>query len=738
MGERDSTRGQEERSRTDHRGRRRKLVLLVAAAALIVFLPSVMAGFVFDDIPLITQNEFIHSWRWLPRAFTTHLWDVSRLADAADVQGAVETPRRYYRPLVTVSLLVTWMAVGAAPWAFHLTNVLLHAATAALATRAAIRWTGSLVLGGVVAAVFAIHPTRTENVTWISGRMDVMMLFFGLVALEAFRAFERRSAVGGRAWPFFAGGMLALVASILSKEPGVMMPLLLLAREGPSVRRRSALVFGASSALGVAYLAARALVWPPEGAGIDHAFTPGHFLVTVGAYFQRACVPWPPTMYFYALAFDDARRPLYSTPFLVLGAIVVCAGLVALVVAWRRSRPAFWLLVAAVCFIGPLLNVYYSGLQVSAQDRFLYAPLLFATAGIARLLRDPLRRIARRRVFALGAGGVALAAIALVELRTLDYRNEDTFWAAELAHSPDNPHVLQMLGRLAAARGELEEAYGYYTRAERPESKKYRLVDDIGAHFQRAAVLAALLPDGRIEELRALLDELWRAVEPGTSPQRRMVLDFEVGTPLSANGLRSLAEMQKLHWDVALLATRTGDFDRAARVLDGINPNRVAAHPLNGALVLARLGRLAEARELGRKIADRSSSFGDIASTADLQALGARLDRAEQIGAARDHAASPAERSIFEALRLAELGVYASALRVLNDASLLDAPDAAPLVMQLLVACRLDDAARELGARTGAPDAVAPLTSELPPRLRAMPPAPGGFEQVRAGLQSAR
>lgn len=709
-------------------------VLGVALVATLVFLPSVATGFVFDDALLVTSNEYVHDWRWLPRAFTTHFWDVTRVADAAEV-------RRYYRPLVTVSYLVVWMLAGARAWAFHLVNVLLHGATAGLATRAVLRWTSSTFWAVTVGLVFAVHPSRTENVTWISGRTDVMMAFFVLVALEAFAGFEKRRADRpARAWPFFAAGIVAVVAGVLSKEPAAMIPVLLLADRaaaGPK-SRPSRLPLVVTSVLCVGYLAARALFFPPE-TDVERVFTPMHALVTVGAYVQRAVVPWPPTMYYHALVYGPAG-PIYPGWLVAVGAGVAAAGIAALVLAWKRSRVAFWLLLATALFMGPLLNVYFTGMNVTAQDRFLYAPLLFGTAAIAALFREPLERLARRRTAAIAVAGIALGWTILVEVRTLDYRSDQTFWEAELRYNPTHPFVLQNLARTAAGRGDLATAYDYYRRATLPESRRYVLIDDPGAHFQQAVVLAALLPDGRVEELGLLLDELWRVVDPAKVPARRTLYGFEVGAPLS--DFSRVSKEKGLYWDIVLLATRLGDVARAERVLRELPEHSVLASgsPLNDALALARLGRFAEARAVHEMLRKRSAELAELVPAQELASFAARLGRAEELAAERDQAPAPEMRSAIEALRLAELGAYLAALRALDAGGALDIPQVRPLVLQLLVASRLDEAARDRAATEVGPEradaVVRELREALPARLREMEPVPGGLRDVLARAAS--
>src|SRR5690606_14268873 len=143
--------------------------------------------------------------------------------------------------------------------------------------------------------------------------------------------------------------------------------------------------------------------------------------LTVGAYVGRVIVPWPPTMYFHALAYDD-DGPVYPLPLVLLGAVVVTLGIAALIQAWRRSRTAFWLLLTSVAFMGPLLNVYFTGVNVSAQDRFLYAPLLFALGGLCVLFRAGCTRLSQQRLATLVVASFALAWTLIIEIRTPDYR----------------------------------------------------------------------------------------------------------------------------------------------------------------------------------------------------------------------------------------------------------------------------------------------------------------------------
>ena len=265
---------------------------LVAAVALVVFAPSLWDGFVYDDLPLIVDNPAAHDLANLPRNFTTHLWDVEHFQDSSRFN-------RYYRPLVSSSYTLNWVMGGGRAWVFHLTNILMHALAALLATRLACVWTRSAGLGTVAGLLFALHPTRSENVTWISGRTDVMMALFGFAAVWLFvRGAKQNSPV-----KWFAAGGLCLAASVLSKEGGMMMPLLIVASAAALPagleRKRLGRVAVWTGVACAGYFVARMTLYPVrKGLG---SVVPKYFLLTVQAYVERTVLPWPQVFFYRPL-----------------------------------------------------------------------------------------------------------------------------------------------------------------------------------------------------------------------------------------------------------------------------------------------------------------------------------------------------------------------------------------------------------------------------------------------------
>ena len=79
-----------------------------------------------------------------------------------------------WHPITVWSHMLVCQVFGLAPWAHHLTNVLLHALNAALVFELLQQMTGARWRSLLVAALFGWHPLHVESVAWVSERKDVL------------------------------------------------------------------------------------------------------------------------------------------------------------------------------------------------------------------------------------------------------------------------------------------------------------------------------------------------------------------------------------------------------------------------------------------------------------------------------------------------------------------------------------------------------------------------------------
>ena len=118
---------------------------LLAGTALAAFAPALDAEFVnYDDKDYVTNNPGVMtglnpwSFEWAFRTFHNANW----------------------HPLTWLSLQLDVSIWGRGPRGFHLTNLLIHAANAALVFLALCALTGAFSRSAAVGLFFAVHPLR--------------------------------------------------------------------------------------------------------------------------------------------------------------------------------------------------------------------------------------------------------------------------------------------------------------------------------------------------------------------------------------------------------------------------------------------------------------------------------------------------------------------------------------------------------------------------------------------------
>jgi hypothetical protein len=110
------------------------------------------------------------------------------------------------------------------PWGCHLTDVLLHAATAIALFLVLRAMTDRLWPSALVAALFAAHPLRAESVAWVTERKDVLSGLFFMLTLAAYVGYARRRFSLVR----YLAVLLLLGLGLMAKPMLVMLPLVLL------------------------------------------------------------------------------------------------------------------------------------------------------------------------------------------------------------------------------------------------------------------------------------------------------------------------------------------------------------------------------------------------------------------------------------------------------------------------------------------------------------------------------
>jgi Flp pilus assembly protein TadD len=219
---------QTEKRGQDVRGKEKELVvgmMILVLAVSLVYANALQGEFVFDDHALVLTRSQL------------------RTEDVASIFWSQKSARLLYRPLRTASYWLDYRLFGLDPWGYHLSNLLLHAATSVAAFVVARRLL-PFRIALFAALLFAVHPIQTESVTYISGRRDLLS---GLFVLLGFYAFLRYREDGERHWLGAAG--LAYLFGLISKEMAVTLPILFLVYDAVQEANRRTLLIGIRQAL---------------------------------------------------------------------------------------------------------------------------------------------------------------------------------------------------------------------------------------------------------------------------------------------------------------------------------------------------------------------------------------------------------------------------------------------------------------------------------------------------------
>lgn len=673
------------------RGTRALAWLLVVASAL-AFLPGIFGDFVWDDVNLIVDGPAT-----IAQAVGSSFWSVEEQG-----LGHVETGAWYYRPVVSAAYVVQRSLFGLEPLGFHLVNVVLHLLCVLLAFRWLVRRGDGSTAGAVAAALgcalFALHPSRPESVTWIAGCTDLWMAFWLLLGLELWDRGSRNARLVALA-PF--------LLAALSKEAAYLAPILL-AIDAVALRpagdraRHLRWVLVPVGAFAAAVAARLAFIPAPPTRALHASFLDGFLQVTtsVGTYVARTVWPWPPSVQVGLLLPDGTRD--YPLHLVVLGAGIVVAAIALPIAAWRNEklRPALadfaWFAVPLL----PVCNILPLDYQVLVADRFLYLPMLGVAALVARAVRPLLERADRRRAVTVATVGAVAGLCGIGStVHVGHFFDNVALWRHEVSLAPGHPRLLLRLCDALWANRQLEEASARCVEAfGTAQDDPTRLL----AATNWAAIRSELTGDQQQEELIALRDFYEAVANDRVTEHTLRAGGQQLRVPLGEEGRNWMRSRPAWAANRALLWARTGRLDAARGILEEI----VAKQPSADAFAdLIRVVAQQEDWETALRIAAAAKERYPLSNS--VRTTAALVERL----AARDMPASGAFRDAERAYRWIELDNPRLARSLL--APRLETAPAVPELVSLAINAELRlsawTAARQLvrDARQAAPESEA-------------------------------
>lgn len=425
-------------------------ILLIVLAVWGLYFHTLPYELIWDSVPLVRHNQLLQGSYPVTAAFTHGYWEMT---------GEKISNQDYYRPLVTLSLMVENKIWG-------LDKARLKAANLAIFSLALLglfvffrRQDEPAGFAAIATAIFALYPLHLDNIVWVVGRGDLLLLLWSMISLLLLDlAIEKNRRY------LWLGSSLAVLAGLFSKEAFLFLLPFLLIYEAIKRKKISLPYHLLNGFMAVVF-------WLSKTAVTGQTSSPFHLLPTVGlnagammgvlGYYSRSLLF--PFRYDMFLPVDS----VVTLPYIFGG---IAATLMVLFLLWRfrkKNRLLLPLLLLLVFLSGHLLLVLTTIYPFSISTRYLMMPAV----GLAWMLADVLSRMNKRPARLL-CGLILLSFAFSIVPSGRKYQSEARFWREIYRAAPANSFLAYKYGQTFFLGGDYARAEILLTRALRYPMKK--------------------------------------------------------------------------------------------------------------------------------------------------------------------------------------------------------------------------------------------------------------------------
>ena len=494
--------------------------ILIFLLTFIVYIPALKNEFInWDDPRYVYENRNIHSLNfqslyWMLTSFHASNW----------------------HPLTWLSHTIDYVFWGLNPFGHHLTNIIIHGLNSLLVFLLVIRLiliekkiggislaprmslsisTKALIVAGVTALLFGLHPLHVESVVWVSERKDLLCTFFVLLSLLSYLSYNS-SVVKKHRWFWFNTCFLLFILALMSKPMAVTLPLILILLDIYPLRRNNLLLWKNLSvllekipfvALSIASCVVTIMAQHAGGAiksferfSINIRLLNG--LDSLVFYLKKMIVPVGLVpLYPFPINVNMLDLQYLLAIFLVLAITSFCLWMV------KHGRYLFFIIWSYyVVTLFPVLGIVKIG-DLAAADRYAYLPSLsiFLLIGIGTswifyksvLMKH--RGIFGVLIVVFVYSFVVLGQLTIKQIKI--WHNAEIFWNYVISASAQHvPIAHNNLGNTYKKKGELDRAISEYKKAIELDPRYLEARMNLGiAHANKGMV------DEAISELKRAL-----------------------------------------------------------------------------------------------------------------------------------------------------------------------------------------------------------------------------------------
>jgi hypothetical protein len=461
------------------------IIIFVLSATFIAYYPALNNDFqVWDTQRYVIDNPNIKAltWeniRWMFTSFHVANW----------------------HPLTWLSHALDYALFGLDPWGHHLVSILIHCLNTVLlfalvivlisfksSAENALRFVPvnnkTLLVAGVAALLFGIHPQHVESVVWVAERKDVLCLFFILLALLSYVFYNAVCATKKRFYWYLAT-LWFFVLALLSKPMAVTFPVILLLMDVYPLKRTSITASLQHNRVSYQRLVVEKIpffmltlfsviitILAQHDGGSISAFE--HLGIEIRLLNAGNSL----IFYISKFIFPIGLSPFYPYPsyrsfqeYYPSLIPVIAFFLITFVCSYLWTKKKYYWLITWLFYLvtlSPVIGIIQVGIQAAA-DRYVYLPTIpfyiLLSVGIVNLLYGVKISKTIKVVIIISCFCASFLLFQLTQKQTFIWKNEFTFWNYIVAYAPNSAKAQFNLGDVYLKNDQYEKAAEHYHNA---------------------------------------------------------------------------------------------------------------------------------------------------------------------------------------------------------------------------------------------------------------------------------
>ena len=426
-----------------------KVYTILVLIPLCLYFKSLFYDFSpMDDQWLIIRNAAsLSNWENLPDFFTK------------------PTAELYYRPLLSVSLMIDYHISHLSPYSYHFTNLLLHILCVVLLFNFLKQLNVDNKLSFLLSILFAVHPVLLHSVAWIPGRNDSLLTAFTLVSFITLNQYVLKNN-----FKFLIIHFLAFVLALLTKENAFLLPIFFLTLCYNKIKTKQLLSL-------ITLWLVIVIAWFIIKLNVVNIFpSAGHNVILT---IKNSVFGYLIFIGKSVLPFQLSVAPTYLHTSIIPGIIVLLL-FTFLYFKFGFKNARFGWLGIVIFFVMLIIPIWYSASSISQEhyEHRAYLPLVGIILFISQLRIDVNAKIFNYLIL------IMVIAFSLKTFQRMEvYKNEETFLDAGIKEAPENYFFQFKNGDVLYKNKRFTEALIAYNKALEKQPGKIQILNNRGNVF---------------------------------------------------------------------------------------------------------------------------------------------------------------------------------------------------------------------------------------------------------------